>query len=141
MQRPLLTMALAGAHGRLDAARPMIGTAIAVRLLICAQQDRPTAERAREDFAPQKGLPELAIPVLMQCMAADIDKVANFLCSMCYGSGRGMNYERCISLGHGLAPPEFCHARSVQTRPDISERSTSLQSREALGKGLADLSV
>jgi hypothetical protein len=65
----LLTIALTGAHGRLEAARPMIGTEIAVLLFICAGQDLPAAERARETLAPPKGLAVPTLAILTQCMA------------------------------------------------------------------------
>lgn len=55
--KPCLTMALAGAKGRAEAARPMIGTDIAVLLLIWAGQGLPAADLVRATFAPQKGLP------------------------------------------------------------------------------------
>jgi hypothetical protein len=51
--------------GRLDAARPRIGTDIAVLLLIWAEQ-RLCADRARDTFAPQKGLPAVLTLVTIE---------------------------------------------------------------------------
>jgi hypothetical protein len=78
----LLTIALAGAHGRLEAARPMRGTAIAVRLFRCAGQDLPAAERARETLTPQKGLAVPTLAMLTQCMATYL-QVATEVCDEC----------------------------------------------------------
>jgi len=55
--RSALTIALlAGAKGKLEAAAPIIGTAIAVLLLICAAQGLPAVDRVWQTLAPQNGL-------------------------------------------------------------------------------------